>query len=104
MKVSFHCCWQNICEYMQMYMFLPTDHAAALLAAIQPGRSAAIECASTLVQTLAVGPVVAAGTAEQILVWVSAVTGSPPTVRLRVLHNRGSQRSEGKQCQVSVSW
>ncbi|KAG7242664.1 hypothetical protein INR49_020037, partial [Caranx melampygus] len=64
------------------------DHAAALLAAVQPGRSAAVECASTLVQTLAAGPVVTAGTTEQILVWVAAVTGSPPAVRLSVLHRR----------------
>lgn len=60
-------------------------HAAALLAAIQPGCSAAVECASTLVQTLAAGSVVTAGTAEQILIWVSAVTGSPPAVCLPVL-------------------
>lgn len=101
MKVSFHCCWQNTCGYVQMYM--STDHAAALLAAVQPGRSAAIECASTLVQALAVGPVVAARTAEQILVWISAVTGSPPAVRLRLLHNRRSQWSAGKQCQGMIA-
>lgn len=72
-------------------MLLWTHHAAALLAAVQPGRPAAIERASALVQTLAAGPVVTGGAAEQILVWVSAVTGSPPAVRLPVLHDRSKQ-------------
>lgn len=83
-----------------MCVFLRTDHAAALLAAVQPGRSAAVECASALVQTLTAGPVVTAGTAEQILVWVSAVTGSPPAVRLPILHNGGhrGQTDSGQDC------
>lgn len=60
-------------------------HAAALLAAVQPGCSAAVERASTLVQTLAAGPVVTAGTAKQIFLCVFTVTGSPPAVCLAVL-------------------
>lgn len=65
MKVSHHFSWKNTCSYrVNVCMFLCTDHAAALLAAIQPGCSAAVECASALVQTLTAGPVVTAGTAE----------------------------------------
>lgn len=90
MKVSFNSCCKTHVVYV--CMFVCTDHAAALLAAVQPGRSAAVERASALVQTLAAGPVVAAGTAEQILVGVSAVTGSPPAVRLPVLHIRGNSQ------------
>lgn len=97
MKVSIHFCWQIIQCAAFMCVFLCTDHAAALLAAVQPGCSAAVERASALVQTLAAGPVVTAGTAEQILVRVSAVTGSPPAVRLPVLHNRGHSGQGGKR-------
>lgn len=66
-----------------------TDQAAALLAAVQPGRSAGVEGASALVQALTAGPVVAARTAEEILVWVPAVAGSSPAVGVAVLHSRG---------------
>lgn len=62
-----------------------TNHAAALLAAVNPGRSAEVQCASALIHALTAGPVVTAGTAEQVLVGVSAVAGSPPAVRLPVL-------------------
>lgn len=82
---------------MSVCVFLRTHHAAALLAAVQPGCSAAIERASALVQTLAAGPVVTAGTAEQILVWVCAVTGSPPAVCLPVLQDRGHRGQEAYQ-------
>lgn len=75
---------------MKVRLFLCTDHAAALLAAVQPGCSTAVECASALVQTLTAGPVVTGGTAEQILVWVFAVTGSPPAVRLPILNSGDS--------------
>lgn len=69
-----------------------TDQAAALLAAVQPGRSAGVEGAPALVQALTAGSVVAAGAAEEILVWVPTVAGSSPAVRVAVLHSRG-QRS-----------
>lgn len=84
----------RVCVSVCSSVFLWTDHAAALLAAVQPGRSAAVERASALVQTLAAGPVVTAGTAEQVFVWVCAVTGSPPAVRLPVLHDRGHRGQE----------
>lgn len=77
-----------------------TDQAAALLAAVQPGRSAGVEGASALVQALTAGSVVAAGAAEEILVWVATVAGSPPAVRVAVLHSRG-QRSLSQVCGVS---
>lgn len=75
-----------------------TDQAAALLAAVQPGRSAGVEGASALVQALAAGPVVAARTAEEILVWVPAVAGSSPAVGVAVLHSRGHRG------QVEADW
>lgn len=78
-------------------MCVCTDHAAALLAAVQPGCSAPVQCASTLVHALTARPVVTAGTAEQIFVWVSAVTGSPPAVRLSILHNRRKEEIDFKQ-------
>lgn len=73
----------NVC----ICTILCTNHATALLAAVQPGCSTWVEFASALVQTLTAGPVVTAGTAEQIFVWVSTVTGPPPAVRLPVLYN-----------------
>lgn len=73
---------------MYMFVFLCTDHAAALLTAVQPRRSTAVKCAPALVQTLAAGPVVAARTAVQIFIWISTVTGSPPAVCLSVLHKQ----------------
>lgn len=72
-----------------------TDQAAALLAAVQPGGSAGVEGASALVQALTAGSVVAAGAAEEILVWVPAIAGSPPAVRVAVLHSRGHR---GHRC------
>lgn len=60
-----------------------------MLATIQPRSSAAVERAPALVQTLTAGPVVTAGTAEQILLWVSAFTRSPPAVCVAVLYGRG---------------
>ena len=78
----------NVC------VFPCTDHAAALLAAIQPGRSAAVQRAAALVQTLTAGPVVAAGTAEQILIRVAAVAGSPSAVRLPVLGTEDTEVRE----------
>lgn len=66
-----------------------TDQAAALLAAVQPGRSAGVEGASALVQALTAGPVVAARTAEEVLVWVPAIAASPSAVCVAVLHSRG---------------
>lgn len=65
MKASYRFSWKNTCSHrVNVCAFLRTDHAAALLAAVQPGCSAAVECASALVQTLTAGPVVTAGTAE----------------------------------------
>ena len=54
-----------------------TDHATALLAAVGPGSSAAVESASILVETLAAGPGVTTGTAKKVGVWLFAVTASP---------------------------
>ena len=83
-----------------------THHAAALLAAVEPGRSAAVERAPALVQALAAGPVVAAGAAQQVLVRVSAVTGSPPAVGLAVLHKSGrkERRHLGHDSVTNVVW
>lgn len=76
---------------------LCTDQAAALLAAVQPGRSAGVEGASALVQALTAGPVVAARTAEEVLVWVLAIAASPPAVRVAVLHSRGHRGQAGNR-------
>lgn len=78
-------------------------HAAALLAAVQPGRSTAVKRASTLVQTLAAGPVVTSRTAEQILIRVSTVTWSPPAVRLSVLAGADSTAVEAGFPVLSVA-
>lgn len=78
-------------------MCVCTDHAAALLAAVQPGCSAPVQRTSALVQALTARPVVTTGTAEQIFIWVSAVAGSPPAVRLSILHNRRKEEIDFKQ-------
>lgn len=68
--------------------FLCTNHAAALLAAVHPRGPAAVERSSALVQTMAAGPVVTTRAAEQILLRVCTVTGSPPAVSLPILQHR----------------
>lgn len=82
---------------MHVCVCVCTDHAAALLAAVQPGCSAPVQRASALVQTLTARLVVTAGTAEQIFIWVAAVTGSPPAVRLSILHNRRQEEIDLKR-------
>lgn len=84
MSVGINRYFVNVC------LLLCTNHAAALLAAIHPGCSTVVECASALVQTLTAGPVVTAGTAEQIIFWVFTVTGSPPAVCLPILNSGNS--------------
>lgn len=87
---SFRLCWQEMCvAFASLRVCVCAYHAAALLAAVQPGGPAAVQGASALVQALAAGPAVTAGTAEQILVRVGAVAGSPPAVRLPVLQGKG---------------
>lgn len=81
LKDSIHFWKKNICLY--------ADHATAMLATIQPRGSAAVQRAPALVQTLAAGPVVTAGTAEQILLWVCAFARSPPAVCVAILYSRG---------------
>lgn len=76
-----------------------TDQAAALLAAVQPGRSAGVEGASALVQALTAGPVVTARTAEEILVGVPAVAGSSLAVGVAILYSRGHRgQAEDRTC------
>lgn len=77
-----------------------TDQAAALLAAVEPGGPAGVEGPSALVQALAAGPVVTAGTAEEVLVRVPAVAGSSPAVGVAVLHSRGHRGQARKQAEV----
>jgi len=84
-----------VCVYVCVYVYVCvcTHHAAALLAAVQPGRPAAVQRAAALVQTLAAGPAVAAGAAGQVHVRVCAVAGSPPAVRLPVLQGANGRKN-----------
>lgn len=65
-----------------------TYHAAALLAAVDPGVSAAVQYVSTLVQTLAGLSGVTLRTAEQVCLGVRTMTLSPPAEGAPILGTR----------------
>ena len=81
----------SVCAFKHVYMHanasvcVCTYQAAALLATVDPGVSAAVQYVSTLVQTLAGLSGVTLRTAEQVCLRVHTVTLSPPAEGAPVL-------------------
>ena len=94
------CVCAHVCLHLHARACVHTHHTVTLVAVVEPGRPAAVEQSPSLVQTLAAGPVVTAGTAGEVLPGVPTVTCLPPAVGLAILRAPRSQREGGEKKKI----